>query len=244
MANSTSKPSQRPWPIVATIITLVAVVIMFALGIWQWQRAEQKTQRLQQIEQRNQVDPITIANLMNLTDDIRDLPFVASGRLEQRRYFLIDNRVHQGKVGYEVLALLNTDSGVLLVNLGWVKGSMYRDALPEIELPTELLTLDGIASKPSLNPMIQETIESSNQWPKVIQQLDFTVVNELLEDEVLDVVMLLSPDYPISFSREWKPVVMPPEKHIAYAIQWFGLGIACFIIYIFAIRAQKRRTHD
>jgi surfeit locus 1 family protein len=33
--------------------------------------------------------------------------------------------------------------------------------------------------------------------------------------------------------REWrKNTVIPPEKHIAYAVQWFGLAITLTILFI------------
>jgi len=44
--------------------------------------------------------------------------------------------------------------------------------------------------------------------------------------------LLLDPDAADGFARAWQPQVMTPEKHIAYAVQWFGLAIALFIIYI------------
>ena len=32
----------------------------------------------------------------------------------------------------------------------------------------------------------------------------------------------------------YEPVVMPPEKHVAYAVQWFLLALASLVVYGFA----------
>jgi cytochrome oxidase assembly protein ShyY1 len=37
---------------------------------------------------------------------------------------------------------------------------------------------------------------------------------------------------------------MAPEKHIGYAIQWFGLGIAALIIFIFAQHKRLRKEQE
>jgi surfeit locus 1 family protein len=35
------------------------------------------------------------------------------------------------------------------------------------------------------------------------------------------------------YSRDWKKKsVMLPEKHIAYAVQWFGLAITLTVLFI------------
>ena len=34
------------------------------------------------------------------------------------------------------------------------------------------------------------------------------------------------------FIRNWKPVVLLPEKSTSYAVQWFSLALALLVIYI------------
>ncbi|MCL5256048.1 MAG: hypothetical protein M1363_08050, partial [Gammaproteobacteria bacterium] len=41
--------------------------------------------------------------------------------------------------------------------------------------------------------------------------------------------------------REWPIVVMPPHRHYAYAMQWFGLALAALIVFLVASR--ERTTH-
>ena len=53
--------------------------------------------------------------------------------------------------------------------------------------------------------------------------------------------MLLDPDEPDGYVRDWRPNLMPPEKHLAYAIQWFMITATVIIIYVtLSVRAAKR----
>ena len=235
---------RSPWPIIATLVTLVAVVIMCLLGYWQLSRADEKQQRLEHIAEQQTRQAISVRDILTLDDDIRDYPVTSTGTLKSDRVFLIDNRIHQGRVGYNILIPLETSYGLLMVNMGWVPGDTDRSILPTIDVPEGLKTFDGTVAVPEINPMIKETADVNSGWPMRIQQIDLLVINQLLQAEVLPFVLNLSPEHESGFVREWKPVVMPPEKHLAYAIQWFGLAIACIMVFGFAMKSRKNKKND
>lgn len=244
MATNTSKTRSFAWPIIATLVTLASVVIMFALGMWQLDRAAEKEQRLEQIAKRKQDASVSLQSLINNQQDIRDIGFHATGRLLTDKTFLLDNRILNGRVGYEVLTPLETNDGLILANFGWLPAGATRQDLPSVELPTGLVELTGIVSVPQANPMIRETAEPGQAWPVVIQQTDVQVFTNFLNRSVVEFVMLVDENHPIGFERNWQPVVMPPEKHVAYAIQWFGLAIACFIVFVFAFKKRILERHE
>lgn len=53
-------------------------------------------------------------------------------------------------------------------------------------------------------------------------------------------VFLLDDVAPDGFARQWKPVIMPPSRHIGYAVQWFGLTITLWLLYFFWLRKLRR----
>ena len=233
-------------PVVSTLVTLLAIVIMFALGLWQLQRAEQKSTRLVMIEAAATTSPLTLGKIINSREDTRDLPVRLTGTLNPETYLLLDNKIHQGRVGFEVLALLNTDSGNVLINFGWVAGDPSRQSLPEVELPYALQDIQGKVAIPIVNPMASETADIVQNWPKVIQQLDLAFIEQVLQVPILPFIVQLDPLATSGFVRQWQPVVMSPEKHIAYAIQWFGLALAALMIYGFALlgKIKNKEQHD
>lgn len=237
------QPSQtltdRPKPYFATFVMSVAVISMCCLGVWQIQRGMDKQARLQQIEARQSSNVLTLPELMALPGDKRDIPFEAHGSFLAQHYFLLDNRIESGRVGYHILAPAQTKHGLLLVNFGFVPANRYRDSLPQITLPDKPQALLGVSSQPSVNPMVTETASLSQELPLVIQAIDLPLLSRFLDQPLLDVIMLLEPQADSGYVRNWQPVVMSPAKHYAYALQWFGLAIACFIIYCYAIVKRK-----
>jgi surfeit locus 1 family protein len=50
--------------------------------------------------------------------------------------------------------------------------------------------------------------------------------------ELQPVVVLLAPDSPYGFVREWQPAPTGSERHLAYAVQWFAMALMLLIIYL------------
>ena len=87
---------------------------------------------------------------------------------------------------------------------------------------------------------IANTTLNAGQWPLVVQEVDVSRISEILGVSLLPFVVALELADDSPFVSNHKPVVMPPEKHLGYAIQWFGLAIGCFLVFIFAsIRKVK-----
>ncbi|MGS2721069.1 SURF1 family protein [Paraglaciecola aestuariivivens] len=232
-------------PIVATICTFVCVVIMFALGMWQLQRAEEKSLRLAAIHEAQQSQPLSLTEVLaaNL-EQMLDIPVSIQGQAQTQSLFLVDNKIHQGRVGYQVLLPIQTARGLLVSNLGWVSATNSRDKLPEIDLGALASNFNGVVSIPSHNTMVTETALVDGLWPKVIQQPDLTVIQQHLQQPILPFVLLLDPDPTQDFVRNWQPVVMPPEKHLGYAMQWFLLAFAAVLVFSFAQRNKIRRKNS
>jgi len=223
-------------------VCAVAVAIMVALGNWQLNRMHEKQDRLQSIAQKQQLGAVDLSTLLTTVEDTRDYPvkFVAS--LYPERMMLLDNRLHQGRAGYEVLVPASTDSGWLLVNLGWVAAEADRSTLPEVRLPKGMTTFEGFVHWPQNNIMVSETAQIGDAFPLRVQQIDLPLIAGLVGKSLLPmVVQVTSPD-DTRFIRDWQPVVMPPEKHLAYAVQWFALAAAAFLII--ATVVYKEVTHD
>ncbi|TDF36383.1 SURF1 family protein [Alteromonadaceae bacterium M269] len=241
MNNSVESDGKINFPWMATIIALVAVVIMLRLGFWQIQRANHKTERLQQIEERSGVDALTVDEILSLDENPDDFRLQATGEFFKAVYFLLDNRVLNQKVGYEVVAPFLVGEHTLLVNLGWVQAPVSREDLPEIELPINEVRLYGMVSQPKKNPFVSQVDKSNKGGVIRVQEIDLSWMSEAIERPLLPFILQLSPEHELGFERNWKSVVMSPEKHWAYAVQWFGLAFACVIIYIVAIKKKYLR---
>lgn len=227
----------------SSIVTLIAVSIMLRLGFWQLQRMEEKEVRLQSIANKKITGPLDLESIEEFLD-IQDVPVTFKGALLRNNVFLWDNRVVQGKVGYEVIVPVETNIGTVLTNWGWIRGTGYRDKLPDVVFPEKVFTsklspdnlhqFSGKIWQPSDNVFIVDTPQQTGQWPLVVQEVNVSQISEILGESLLPFVVALELPSDSGFVSNHKPVVMPPEKHLGYAIQWFGLAIGCFLVFIFA----------
>lgn len=227
-----------PWrQILAVLITLAAFLLLSKLAWWQWQRAEEKTQQLQQIEQWQQQDGLPVTRLDNA--ELRALdgaPLSGTVRWLEPYVWLVDNQIVNGRVGYDVVIPVQAtgQNSVLLVNLGWTAGMAERSELPAVAIPSafDLQGVLRVAPKPFV---LGQNIELSHSYPQRVQAAlpsDLATSSKLpLSDAVF--YQSASP-----FVPHYQPVILPPEKHRAYAVQWALLALAVLLVAA-AVRRQQ-----
>lgn len=230
------------------MITLLAVSVMVKLGFWQLARAEEKQRMFDDYQQGQLLGPDEGAQLQLLRrQPDRFEPVSVTGRFDKQRIFLVDNEMRQGRPGYHVIGLLQ-ETGLedpLAVNLGWVAAPSSRQQLPEVVLPEQRVTLAGLIRYPEANVFINQVVEQQSAlWPRRVQQFIPSQITELTGIELAPYVVLLSEHEPFGFQRDWQPRVMRPEKHHAYALQWFTLAVAALIIFVIAVITTNKQKQE
>ena len=232
---------RSPTRLLAASILFIAVVFMCGLGFWQLDRMEQKEQRLASIAQKQSGELMGLQTALRSSGDPRDVSVSFGGTPDTSRIMYLDNQIENGQVGYDIIVPVQTDAGWVLVNYGWVKGLQTRDVLPQVDLDNTFTQYEGVVTSPGVNPMVTETATRAT-FPLRIQALDTDYLSTLLRTPFIDYVIVLTNTNAI-FIRHWSPVVMPPEKHLGYAIQWFGLAFAALVIGLLALR-KKEVSHE
>jgi cytochrome oxidase assembly protein ShyY1 len=211
---------------------LICSLLIF-LGNWQLERAAEKEQLLLQFSHA-ETKQATNPNI-HLFDKIE-----LSGQLSSR-YFLLDNRTWQGQVGYEVIAaLITNNSKAQLVSLGWLATVADRSQLPHISLPSSNLSITAYADKPS-TPLLLGEDRWNQSWPKRIQHVNLNKISAALNAPVSAWLYRPTKQVVPELILTWEPVVLPPERHTGYAVQWYGLAAAWLICS--AALAKKMLTH-
>lgn len=226
----------------AIAITLLAIAIMVKLGLWQIDRGLEKQAIIDRHADAEFVYQPDAQTLIELTADTR---ISVRATLDPERYFLIDNQIYSGRAGYHVLVLASAPEfghAYLPVNLGWIAAGFDRSALPHITLPSNELELEGRIRIPSNRPFLlqEQVFEPAESWPVRIQFPELDKLREGMQLPLLPVILLLDEDNPNGFARDWPVVVMEPQRHYAYAVQWFGLSIAAFFVFLFASRVTVK----
>lgn len=225
--------SKKPkFPVFASVVAIVAISIMIGLGFWQLDRKQQKDERLANIAQAKESAALPFESVVSELEEYQDFEVVLHGNLLQH-VFYIDNVLREGKAGFNVLAPYATSSGNILLNFGWLPSTGSRTKLPSVELVSKS-TITGLVYLPQNNALVTETNKNYGEFPVLLQQVDLGEMEKHLGLPLLPGEIRLLPD-DSSFIREWQVVTMSPEKHLAYAVQWFGLAIAALTVFLLTL---------
>jgi surfeit locus 1 family protein len=228
-----------------TMLTVALCVLFVRLGEWQWNKGLWRQAEWDAFARGT--DRALALGSRGSADVPRFQRVRVTGRLDPDHQFLLDNRIENGRPGYEVLTPLVLDGGrTLLVDRGWVPFTGYRSRLPDVrlsasgpvaltgridELPAPGLALGRMG--PSPGPL----------WPKVTSYPDMAQLAAALSAtgvaKVEPRILLLDPGEPYGYVREWQPPGMSPARHLAYAVQWWGFAVTLVIIWLVT---SMRRT--
>mgnify|MGYP000595388326 CR=1 FL=1 len=221
--------------LIPTIVTLIMLPILVRLGFWQIDRAKEKEQIQTMYEQRAQLPAIDITQ--RITDNIESIHYrrvVVTGKFDVKHQILLDNKVHDQVVGYEVLTpLIISATKAVLVNRGWIAGSADRRILPKYETPTGRQKINGVISIPSSKLIhFSDYNRDASRWPAVYQWIDFKDMRQATKLPLLPFTIREDPKGPHGFVREWAKVNLLPERSESYAVQWFVMAFVLLGIYI------------
>ncbi len=228
---------------IPTLVVLGLLPILIALGMWQLDRAEQKRAIFAQQKQAMAAPAVQLtAATPEDKDALRYKAVIATGHHDGAHQILIDNQIAGGKTGYFVLTPFILDQGdkAILVNRGWVPASQDRKVLPDVTLPQNRTQVSGrINQFPSVGIKLAGADQPSAGWPAVVQVAENDVLSARLGYRVFPFMLELDKQAPEGYRREWREnTVMPPEQHVAYAAQWFGLAIVLAMLFVWFSRLK------
>lgn len=228
-----------------TLVFLLLFPFLISLGLWQLDRAHQKEVLLGEQAERQQDLPLGLNLVKQLQPGDRFRPALADGHFLPQQQWLQDNRVHASQAGYHVYSLFQlTGSGgrVVLVNRGWVPLGMSRAQLPTLPLPQNRLILHGRLDKPASVGIALGKVDYTTPGLSVLPYLDVQKLGQAIARDVFPLVLVLDDGQPAALTPDPLPVAqMAPEKHLGYAVQWFGLATALLMIYIGVNTHRKKK---
>ena len=225
------------FPIGLTVSTVIALLILLALGTWQLQRLAWKTELLERIAATRDAPPRPITDVP-LTPAYRftrvslDCPGLATARFVEL-YALQD-----GDAGSRLVSLCTYAEGrpPILVDRGYVADTV--SARPPVTPSTDVVRLTGVLREGTppgaFTPPARDGLFYSADLPAMAVALgarrhpDVMVTAET------------------SSNPEWKALVPSPlpaeitNRHLEYALTWYGLAAALIGVYIALVRRKLK----
>lgn len=212
-------------------LALLSISLLISLGLWQLHRAEEKNAMLLHAQLQGK-SAATVWQATKALPQQYQLVTVKGSYLNHT--FLLDNQSHQHQFGYHVLTPLQIAPGkVVLIDRGWVPLKQPRSILPNSTIPQGEQLIKGQTYYPSAKQWILgDVIEKEQQEITVIERFDEKTISNILHNSVYPFIIRLDKSESYGYIREWPIVAMTPQRHYAYALQWFAMALSVFIIFI------------
>jgi surfeit locus 1 family protein len=231
------------------VLALTGALLFAQAGRWQWHRAAEKRNFAAAFAAGTRhTAPLGAHPTSALPRYAR---VSARGSYDFSHQFLLDNIINAGKAGYEVLTPFRLEGGrTLLVNRGWVPLPQgRRDALPDVAPAAgSVAAADGAEINGRLDALPVAGLASGSvppsgdgNWPKRTSFPALAQLGAALGKAVEAQQLLLAADQPQGYLRNWQPASagFGPERHMSYAIQWWGLGaLSLFLFFFLNVKRQ------
>lgn len=212
-----------------TIFVAFFLPLFVYLGFWQLDRAQEKAELEAQILAGQQ----SIQAVPEQGELLAYQRYRLNGRLSADFAWLLDNRTHQGQAGYELWVPLVTDQGWYLASLGWFAAGPSRQQLPRLLIPGQ--NQDWIAQgRPLSRQFVLADTPLTEQWPQVIQALEPEAMAAKMGQDAPQGLVQLEAGQPGVGYVIWQPSVVSQTRHQGYALQWFAMALALFLMYLYA----------
>lgn len=233
------------WP---TLLAIAGMAVLLGLGTWQVRRLSWKEGLIARIEARAHGEPVSLDEALRrwrATGDVEYLRVRFSGRFlhdRERHYY----DVVAGKPGWRVITPIRTATGVVvLVDRGYVPEALKEPKARAAGQVTGEIGVTGLARAPARRGLfVPENDRAKNQWfwrdlvgmaAGIVEARDGArLVPFFVESEGASV--------PGGWPKGGVTRLDLPNRHLQYAITWYGLAAALAAVYSAFVWSQLKRT--
>lgn len=233
-------------PFRETLITVICVATLFALGTWQVKRLEWKNDIIQKLNaQYNDTARAVPFDKLKLDDLAREHDPMAygavKGRLLRDQSILLGPRIEDGRAGFHLLIPVATENGrVLIVNAGWVN-DLWQDNIEDrlSTLPASTVTLRGIMHKPDWSNFASNNSPANDMWFRA--DIEEIAAAKELESPYPFILYADHTDPALYDVKPHEEKWLPRNKHLQYALFWYTLALAMMGVYGFYLRSLDKK---
>ncbi len=233
------------------MLTLLLLALFIYLGCWQLRRADEKRSLMSQAAAgQARIATLTMTNAEQLA---RYQHIRVRGTFDGEHQTLLDNMPSSvGRPGYRVWTPLKLEDGsIVLIDRGWIAKDMSHasnkvaDSL--LAVGSQDRTVTGIVDDLPRPGIRAGQAGIGSNWPQILNYPKLDELRTLYGATLQSRIVLMDADNADGFERRWQiKQGFGPERHIAYAVQWFGFAITLCIIYIVVNLKRETNTnlHD
>lgn len=222
---------------VIAICVLLTMSGLIRLGIWQLSRAQEKIQLQESFlefseEQATPIENLPIAGREFDAMQHQNRQVELTGRfLNENSIFLI-YQTYEEQLGFEVVTPfeLSALDLIVMVSRGW-SGITSEDELARVlpKINSELV-LQGQIYVPTEKEAARTNELVNESWPLTTRYLNINELSRYFDSSIFPYVIRLGLGQPGVLVRHWPAVTANTSQNFSYALQWFSMAIAVFIV--------------
>lgn len=229
------------WQAVATVI---AFLLLVALGVWQLDRRATKLDLLERIAAAEAAPstPLPLAVDASMVDAFRRVS--AEGLLDHSRalFWRLEPRGSQGGT-FLVVPLLREGAAPIWTVLGWIPERLVTEAP---KAPPVQARVEGFLRPPGPRALFAPTDDTVTRRFFTLDPAAFSRASNLPEPVPGALVALGPAPAPGQFPDPARTLPRPSNDHLTYAFTWFGLAGALVAVALvhFRRRPDPRAARD
>jgi surfeit locus 1 family protein len=195
----------------ATALALAACAAGVALGNWQSRRADEKRSAAAEQEKKR---------------------VSLHGVFRAEHTVLLDNKIHQHRIGYEVVTPLRLDDATyVLVKRGWFERGAKEPSPPAGRVRIEGVALARLPQALRLGEDSKERIRQNLEVAEFARETGLPLHPFVVEQHS---------DAGDGLRRDWPRPDAGAEKNAAYSFQWYSLAaLAVVIVLVLSFRKDE-----
>lgn len=242
--------SRRPSILLPALLVCALTAVFLAAGFWQVARAHYKDRIQAEMHAAAADAPVHAGAAKLVAEHVNLRRLEARGTWVPERTVLLDNKIHDGVVGYEVITPLRLAEGnlYLLVDRGWVRAPALRSELPQVPTPAAgTVSVEGIARVPTHRFLeLGSDVVSGRVWQNLTIER-YAAWSKL----PLQPVMLYqandgknaSADGLVRVDAAPEASAISADRHRGYALTWFSLaGVTVVLGALAGWRRYRNKT--
>ncbi len=220
-----------------TLLAIAGMAMLIGLGTWQLQRLAWKQGLMAQVEERARIDPVGLSVALRRWSETEDVEYM---RVRLKGTFVHGLERHlytvvKGRPGWRIVTPVRTAEGaIVMVDRGFVPDKLKSvDARAAGQIEGDV-AITGLARAPGRrNAFTPDADTDRNIW--YWRDLDGMAATVLAADERERLVPFFveagkSP-VPGGWPKGGVTRVKFTNRHLGYAVTWYGLALALLLVY-------------
>jgi surfeit locus 1 family protein len=229
------------WP---TLATIGFCVLAITLGNWQRHRAAENEALAADYAAAAGLPPVELSAADAEALRLRFRTVRAAGEYAAAQQVFIDNKVHRGRAGFDVVAPLRLAGGgrYVLVDRGWIAQGASRAELPLAPPPPGAVTVVGRVNLP---PQHYLELGRQSATGALWENLDVTRIAAATGFDLLPVIVeQIDPVVPgDDLVRDWPAPDPGAARNLSYMLQWYSFAGLAAALWL-ALNWRLRKGED